>query len=343
MFKVGDYTITSKDLVLAFIFLLVGVLAILAMTGSKPKPIVLSTAGAGGEVLASGGQPGSGNGQFAYPRGLALDADGNLYVADSRNHRIQKISVKTGKFVKAFGEFASVTGDAKKLASDSLGKLNEPNGVTVGPDGLVYVIDTWNERIQVFTQDGKFKRAFTSDDGFYGPREILVDANGSIYVADTGRHRIVKFNAKGQKVGAWGQKGKKIGEFNEPIGLAMDQAGNLYVADRLNFRIQVFDPNGSPIKQWKVHGWSKDQVDMEPHLAVDKARGILYATDGRGSQILCYKLDGKELPAISKDAAGNPIVQVPVGVAVDAQGNLYVTDARAGKIFKLAGQTAVSN
>jgi DNA-binding beta-propeller fold protein YncE len=340
MFKVGDYTITSKDLILAFIFLLVGILAILAMTGSKPKPIVLSSAGAGGEVIESGGQPGNGPGQFNYPRGVAVDADGNIYVADSRNHRVQKINGKTGKFMKAFGGFASVVGDPKKIISESTGKMNEPNGITVGQDNLVYVMDTWNQRIQVFTTDGKFKRAVTSDDGFYGPREILVDASGSMYVADTGKHRIVKFNAKGQRVGIWGKKGDKDGEFNEPIGLALDQAGNVYVADRLNFRIQVFDPNGNPIKHWKVRGWVKDQVDMEPHLAIDKTKGILYATDGRDSQILCYKLDGTELPAIAKDAAGNPILQVPIGVAVDAQGALYATDARAGKLFKLAGQTA---
>jgi len=338
MFKIGDYTITSKDLVLAFIFLLVGVLAILAMTGSKPKPVVLLAAGSGGEVLQSGGQPGNGSGQFNYPRGIALDQNGDIYVADSRNHRIQKLNGKTGKFVREFGGFASVNGDAKSLSTLSVGKLNEPNGVMVGPDNLIYVVDTWNERLQVFSTDGKFKKVITSEDGFYGPREILVDSKGSVYVSDTGKHRIVKFDSKGARAGTWGQKGDKQGEFNEPIGLALDQDGNVYVADRLNFRIQVFDPNGVFIRQWPVHGWVKDQVDMEPHLAIDKARGILYATDGRGSQILCYKLDGTELPAIAKDSSGNPIVQVPIGIAVDAQGDLYVTDAKAGKIFKLAGQ-----
>jgi tripartite motif-containing protein 71 len=338
MFKIGDYTITIKDLVLAFIFLLVGVLAILAMTGSKPKPVVLSAAGPGGEVLQSGGQPGNGSGQFNYPRGVAVDQNGDIYIADSRNHRIQKLNGKTGKFIREFGGFAGVTGDPKKLLSDSQGKLNEPNGVTVGPDNLIYVVDTWNERLQVFSTDGKFKKAIASDDGFYGPRELLVDAKGFIYVADTGKHRIVKFDSKGARVGTWGQKGEKPGEFNEPIGLALDQTGNIYVADRLNFRIQVFDPNGVFLKQWPVHGWSKDQVDMEPHLAIDKTRGILYATDGKGSQILCYKLDGTELPAIAKDAAGNPLVQVPIGVAVDEAGDIYVTDAKAGMIFKLAGQ-----
>ncbi|HET9869084.1 MAG TPA: NHL repeat-containing protein, partial [bacterium] len=160
----------------------------------------------------------------------------------------------------------------------------------------------------------------------------------SIYVADTGKHRIVKFDPKGNQVAVWGQKGDKVGEFNEPIGLAEDSTGDIYVADRLNFRIQVFDPNGIPVRHWKVDGWSKDQVNMEPHLAIDKGRGLLYATDGRASRILCYKLDGTELPAIAKDPAGNPLVQVPIGVAVGATGDLYVTDAQAGRVLKLAGE-----
>ncbi|MGH7739881.1 MAG: NHL repeat-containing protein [bacterium] len=338
MFKIGGYTLKTKDMVLALLFLAVGVLAIYAMTESKPKPVVLLPRAGNGEVLEAGGQVGNGRGQFNYPRGIAVGTQGNIYIADSRNHRIQKLNGKTGKFMLEFGGFADVMGDPKKLVTDSTGKLNEPNGVAVGPAGLIYVVDTWNQRIQVFTKSGKFKRAFTAPGGFYGPRELTVDANGNVYVADTGKHRIVKFNPKGVKIGAWGQKGDKPGEFNEPIGLAFGPAGNLYVADRLNFRIQVFDPNGVFIRQWPVHGWSKDQVDMEPHLAIDKEAGILYATDGKNSQILCYRLDGKQLPTISKDAGGNTIVQVPIGVAVDPTGDIYVTDARTGKIFKLAGE-----
>ena len=174
-----------------------------------------------------------------------------------------------------------------------------------------------------------------------------VDANGFIYVADTGKHRVVKFDPKGQKIRTWGAvdsktgapvPGSKPGEFNEPIGLALDQAGKLYVADRLNFRIQVFAPDGQPLKQWPVKGWVKDQVDMEPHLALDKAKQILYVSDGRGKQVLCYRLDGTFVSSVAKDSAGNDLFRVPLGVAVDKDGNLLVMDAGAGSIFKIKGQ-----
>ena len=339
MLKIGDYTVTLKDLALVGIFTIVAIFAIVAMLGLKPKPVVLKAPAQPGEVLLVGGQPGSGMGQFQYPRGLAIDSHGDIYVADSRNHRIQKIDGKTGKYVEQFGGFA-----ASKTGTDFPGKLNEPNGVAIGPNDDVYVMDTWNNRIQIFSPKGKWKKTITSPDGFFAPREILVDPTGSIYVSDTGRHRVVKFSADGKKIREWGAfdpkkgniAGDKDGQFDEPIGLAMDAAGNLYVADRLNFRIQIIDPNGNVLKPFKVDGWTKDQIDMEPHIAIDPARAILYATDGKGSQILVYKLDGTELSKIDKDPAGNKIIQVPIGIAVDKSGAIYVTDASYAKIFKLA-------
>ncbi|HUO57410.1 MAG TPA: NHL repeat-containing protein [bacterium] len=336
--KIGDHELTSKDLAVAGIFVLVVIALLWVMVGAKPNPTVLQK-GMADPVLLQGGIPGAGKGQFSYPRGIAVDSNGDIYVADSRNHRIQKIKGADGKFTLQFGKFFNVGGgDKKKLENDQLGMLNEPNDVAIGPDDMVYVMDTWNGRVQIFTPKGKAKRAIASDDGVFAPRGIVVDPNGFIYIADTGKHRIVKFDPKGQKIKSWGMKGDKNGEFNEPIGVALDQAGNLYVADRLNFRIQVFSGDGQYIREWPVKGWSKEQIDMEPHLAIDQAHSLLYASDGRGHKVYCFKLDGSLVSTIENDAQGRPLFSVPIGVAVDKQGALYVVDAGAGKIFKIRGQ-----
>jgi DNA-binding beta-propeller fold protein YncE len=350
--KIGDRELSQKDIALLVILVLAASVAIWALIGAKPKPIVLKPSARGGSVLMEGGQPGGGYGQFSYPRGIAVDNDGNIYVADSRNHRIQKINGKTGKFTDQFGSFVDAGklsgGDAKKLVAQSPGKVNEPNGISFGgPNGDIYVADTWNNRIQVFGTNGHSKNVFTADDGFFAPRELAVDATGDVYVADTGKHRIVKFDPAGKKIRAWGainsktgapQAGDKKGEFNEPIGLAVDAAGNLYVADRLNFRIQVLTPEGQVLRTWKVNGWSKDQVDMEPHMALDQPHGLLYVTDGRGKKIYCYhSADGSLAGEYANDATGNPILAVPLGVAVDKEGNVYAVDAGTGKIVKLKG------
>jgi DNA-binding beta-propeller fold protein YncE len=353
MLKIGDRQLSQKDILVAVVLILVAITAVWAMIGAKPKPIVMKPVNVpGGLVLQEGGVAGGGYGQFSYPRGIAVDNDGNIYVADSRNHRIQKISGKDGKFLDQFGGFFDAGklagGDSKKLIAQGVGKLNEPNGVSFGgPDGLVYVVDTWNNRVQEFTTSGKSKKIFTADDGFFAPRELVVDPSGIVYVADTGHHRIVKFDASGKQIRSWGAvnpktgasvAGEKLGEFNEPIGLAVDKAGNLYVADRLNFRIQVLSPEGQVIHSWPVKGWSKEQIDMEPHLALDQLHGLIYATDGRGKKVYCYHLDGSEVSTIEKDSTGNPLFAVPLGVTVDKNGDVYVVDAGAGKVLKIKGQ-----
>ena len=339
--KIGEREVTPKEITGFVIAGLVVVTLLWYMLGKNTVMPKIGTPGQG-LILMQGGQPGANPGQFAYPRGIAVDSKGDFYVADSRNHRIQKIRGSDWQVLWAkgglFDAAKAAGGDSKKLDTLSLGKLNEPNGVAVGPDGKVYVMDTWNGRVQVWNPKGSAITAFTTDDGFFAPREIVVDSNGNIYVADTGKHRIVKFDKNGKKLMAWGSKGDKDGQFNEPIGLALDQPGNLYVADRLNFRIQVFSPDGQFLRQWKVKGWSPEQIDMEPHLALDQAHGLIYASDGRGKKVYCYKLDGTLVTTLETNTTGAPLFNVPIGVAVDKDGNLYVVDAGAAKILKIKGQ-----
>ena len=96
------------------------------------------------------GSPGSQPGQFQAPRGIAFAPDGSMYVADSRNHRIQRFSTD-GQLMNSWGSFADVAqGNAPG------GTFNEPWGIAVAPDGSVFVADTWNYRIQKFTAGGQF-------------------------------------------------------------------------------------------------------------------------------------------------------------------------------------------
>src|SRR5260221_6832482 len=120
MLKIGDHELNQKELVATVLFVLVAMTVMWVMVGvPKPKPTVLQP-GMGDPVLLQGGQPGAQRGQFNYPRGIAVDSQGDIYVADSRNHRIQKINGKDGKYLLDFGGFFKVDGgDPKKIVSSA--------------------------------------------------------------------------------------------------------------------------------------------------------------------------------------------------------------------------------
>jgi tripartite motif-containing protein 71 len=134
------------------------------------------------------GGSGSGNGAFSLPNGVAVDRQGNVFVADTFNHRIQKFG-PAGEFKGAWGSQGGGTG-----------QFREPTRLAVDADGNVFVADRNNHRIQKFTGSGKFLAAWGSqgsgDGQFSFPEGVAVDGKGNVFVADTGNDRIQKFALK---------------------------------------------------------------------------------------------------------------------------------------------------
>lgn len=284
-------------------------------------------------ILNELGLPGSADGQFNTPRNIAISPDGTIFVADSGNHRIQVFDSE-GNFVTSWGEFGELPG-----------QLNEPWGIAAD-DEHVYVADTWNYRIQKFTHDGEHVSAFGSHGAtldpnepnlglFYGPRDITLIENNRLAITDTGNHRIQVMDKDGSFQNIVGSLGSDLGFFNEPVGLATGPNGHIYLVDTWNGRIQELSPDLLPVSAWPVDSWYSQSIDNKPYVAVDSQNRI-YVTDPEGFRVLIFDADGSYLGRFGTYGTAANQFALPIGIAIDAQDNVYVVDAHNNRVVKYA-------
>ena len=277
------------------------------------------------------GQTGSGPAQFQAPRSIALAADGSIYVADSRNNRIQHLTI-TGDEINSWGSFADVA-----MGEAPGGTFNEPWGVAVAPNGNVYVMDTWNYRIQKFNANGEFLSMWGTNGfaespfAFYGPRGVAVDADGKVFVVDTGNKRVVVFDASDNYITQFGVAGMENGQFDEPVGIALDEQGQVYITDTWNSRIQVFSPDASgqiytAINSWEVSAWYGQSLENKPFIVVDKNKNVLIS-DPEGCRVIEFTNTGSPLKTWGDCGFAQNQFSMPVGLAADKSGGLWVSDA----------------
>ncbi|MCX6071436.1 MAG: hypothetical protein NTU91_11370, partial [Chloroflexi bacterium] len=283
------------------------------------------------------GTSGSGPGELNAPRGVAVAADGSLYVADTSNHRIQHLRAD-GTVLQVWGEFADVT-----QSEAPGGTFNEPWGIALAPDGSLYVADTWNHRIQHFSATGEFLGMFgtfgqaeTAFD-FWGPRSVAVDGEGRVFVADTGNKRVVVFDSLGQALGEFGGVGMEPGQFDEPVGLAIDSLGQVYVADTWNQRIQIFSESSADVfafvKEWPVDAWYGQSLDNKPYLAIGPQDQVC-ASDPEGYRVLCFNDEGTFEVGWGEYGAGLNQFGLVAGLAFADDGSVWVADAGNARLMQ---------
>jgi uncharacterized repeat protein (TIGR01451 family) len=301
---------------------------------------------------------------LSYPGGVAVDAAGNVYVADTYNMRIRKVT--------AAGAIATLVGGAVNDGGLGVfGLLNAPAGVARDSAGNTYIADTNNNRVRrvdasgiITTVAGTGVTGFSGDGGaatsaqLITPQAVTLDAAGNLYVADSGNLRIRKVDASGNisTVAGNGEPGYSgdggpatAAQLVPAYGLAADSSGNLYVADSSNSVIRKIDSSGiiTTVAGNGTAGFSGDggaatgaEVQNPYSVAVD-ATGNLYIADTSNQRIrkvdssgIITTIAGTGACCDSGDggAATSAQLDYPVGVAVDAAGNLYITGNGDGRV-----------
>lgn len=270
---------------------------------------------ASGEVSSLAGQPVAGYinevgnlARFYGPNGVAIDADGNLFVCDEGNHCIRRITPE-GKVTTYAG--SGIPGLIDGEATQA--RFHSPSGITMDKAGNLYVADQGNNSIRkitphrfVITLAGNGEASYADGTGsaarFYRPTGVATDTNGNIYVADLFNHRVRKVTADGvvTTVAGSGSMGFTNGagstaKFRYPAGLALDAQGTIYVADSENHCIRKID--------------ASQQVTTLTGSSEGFADGALSAA----------------------------LFSFPREIEIDSRGNMYIADAGNNRIRKISG------
>ncbi len=275
------------------------------------------------------GGPGAGPGQFAGPLDLTLDTQGNLYVVDSLNHRIQKIA--PDGTAQTFGEEGSEPSQFANPRSPDYDLNDGPWGIAVDAQGNIYVADTWNHRIQKFGPDLKFVSEWGTGQ-LFGPRDIAVDGQGNVLVVDTGNKKIRKYDSDGKLIEEHGRQGTGQGQFDEPSSVAIAPNGDIFVADYWNKRIQRFDSSFVYISEIKVNSWGSHGVSDRAYIAVLSDGRILATDPGASARIIVFDAQGNEERSWRLPAPGG--TSRPIGIVADGT-TVYISDSLASTVVKV--------
>jgi DNA-binding beta-propeller fold protein YncE len=263
---------------------------------------------------------------FRQPEAVSTDVLGDVFVADTGNHRVVQFD-PDGRRVFELGGYGWGEGE-----------LSRPTDVCAREGFRLFVVDAGNERIQQFdirdrTPEGTVF-PFQEGQGLLGeelvrPRHMDLDAEGRVYVSDELCHCVWIFTPTGQLAMQLGGLGDAPTRFRSPAGVAVGRKGRVYVVDAGNRRVQVFDSIGNYLGAW---GGPKQDVLVEP-AGIDVAEdGGVWVADVGAASVRLFTPDGIEVFSFGGEGDGPGRFRAPVDVAAGPRGRVWVVDRERGTV-----------
>jgi serine/threonine protein kinase/sugar lactone lactonase YvrE len=315
---------------------------------------------------------------FNYPRGVCIDNHGNIFVADSYNHKI--------RVIKPDGTVSTLAGGSTNGFCDGKGAdalFSFPSGICVDNDGNIIVADSNNHSIRVIKPDGTvstlaggskgFRDGKGADVLFNSPRGVCIDNDGNIFVADSSNRkiRVIKPDGTVSTLAGGSSKGSRDGKgadalFNCPSGVCLDNDGNIIVVDSNNHNIRVIAPDGTvstlavgSSKGFRDGDFADALFNCPSVICIDKSSNNILVADTNNHKIRVIKTDGTVSTLaggsfkVSTQAGGSTngfcdgkgadaLFSFPSGICVDNDGNIIVADSNNHRIRVIKPDDTVS-
>lgn len=258
------------------------------------------------------------------PTGLALGADGSVFIVDGVNDRIVQFDASGA----VLSEISAV-GDQQ---------LSRPLSAIADASGNLWIADTGNHRILVRDPAGGLLRTLAVPVAEGDPPPDLADLALSpdgrfLWLTDNNHHRVLKLQVEGGQYSTFGRRGESLGQFHYPFRLLTTSAGEALIVDVLNGRVQRLSADGIPTGSLGSYGVESGQFYRPKALALD-AEGNVWVSDGTLRVIQAFTPDGRLL-GIVRDEAGEPLrLGVPIDLEFDAAGALYVLELQENRARK---------
>jgi sugar lactone lactonase YvrE len=264
------------------------------------------------------------------PSDITGDAEGNIYVSELFNHRIQKLDSE-GNPLSMWGQMGGSNGELMvpaKLAIDHLGNI--------------YVTEQPNFRVQKFTNDGIFLKKIgveqesspSTSPGQWGqPYGMAFDSEHNFYVADLSNSRVQKFSSDGTYLEKFASNSPNAGNFIGPAAIAIDKNNNVYIAEAGNNQIKKFDVQGNFITEWGGTGTEDGKFRYPIALCIDANSNVLVVDQVNG-RIQIFDSSGTYITKIGSEGTADNQFKNPSGIYVGSSGFIYVADQGNNAIKK---------